>query len=94
MLHQLRSMKPESKVTVVSERPPFVGEEVPTFVDRGQSVVRVADPYGRNLGFLDRSRYFFSPISSSVVLTRLSGPCFGPTTSQKIRQRRESIPDL
>jgi hypothetical protein len=34
---------------------------------------RVTDPYGRILGFLDRSRYFLSS-SSSVVLTRLSGP--------------------
>jgi hypothetical protein len=32
---------------------------VPTFVDRGCHVVSVTDPYGRNLGFLDRSRYFF-----------------------------------
>jgi hypothetical protein len=32
---------------------------VPTFVDRGCHVVSAADPYGRNHGFLDRSRYFF-----------------------------------
>jgi hypothetical protein len=31
---------------------------VPTFVDRGCHVVRVTDPYGHILGFLDRSRYF------------------------------------
>jgi hypothetical protein len=31
---------------------------VPTFSDRGCRVVRVIDPYGRILGFLDRSRYF------------------------------------
>jgi hypothetical protein len=36
-------------------------------------VVSVTDPYGRILGFLDRSR-------SSVVLTRLSGPRSRPTT--------------
>jgi hypothetical protein len=29
-----------------------------TFTDRGCHVVGVADPYGRILGFLDRSRYF------------------------------------
>jgi hypothetical protein len=28
------------------------------FVDRGCHVVSVTDPYGRILGFLDRSRYF------------------------------------
>jgi hypothetical protein len=29
------------------------------FADRGCHVVSVADPYGRNLGFLDQSRYVF-----------------------------------
>jgi hypothetical protein len=33
---------------------------VPTFVDRGCHMVSVTDPYGRILGFLDRSRYFSS----------------------------------
>jgi hypothetical protein len=42
-------------------------------------VVSVTDPYGRILGFLDKSRYFLSSISS-VVLTRLSGPRSRPTT--------------
>jgi hypothetical protein len=37
-------------------------------------VVSVTDPYDRILGFLDRSRYIFLSSSSSVVLTRLSGP--------------------
>jgi hypothetical protein len=31
---------------------------MPTFADRGCHVVSVMDPYGRILGFLDRSRYF------------------------------------
>jgi hypothetical protein len=31
---------------------------LPTFADRGCHVVRVTDPYGRILGFLDRSHYF------------------------------------
>jgi CBS-domain-containing membrane protein len=31
---------------------------VPTFADRGCHVVIVTDPYGRILGFLDRSRNF------------------------------------
>jgi CBS-domain-containing membrane protein len=33
---------------------------VPTFADGGCHVVSVTDSYGRILGFLDRSRYFFS----------------------------------
>jgi hypothetical protein len=32
---------------------------VPTFADRGWHVVSVTNLYGRNLGFLDRSSYFF-----------------------------------
>jgi hypothetical protein len=32
---------------------------VPTFADRGCHVVNMTDPYGRILGFLDQSRYFF-----------------------------------
>jgi hypothetical protein len=31
---------------------------VQTFADIGYHVVSVTDPYGRNIGFLDRSRYF------------------------------------
>jgi hypothetical protein len=33
-------------------------EWLPTFEDRGCHMVSVTDPYGRILGFLDRSRYF------------------------------------
>jgi hypothetical protein len=33
---------------------------------------------------LDRSRYFFFSSSSSIILTRLSGPRSRPTTSEKI----------
>jgi hypothetical protein len=36
-------------------------------------VVSVTDPYGRILGFIDKSRYFLAS-SSSLVFTRLSGP--------------------
>jgi hypothetical protein len=42
-----------------TERPPLVGEVSANFFeDRGCHVVGVTDPYGRILGFLDRSRYF------------------------------------
>jgi hypothetical protein len=33
-------------------------KSLPTFADKGCHVVSVTDPYGRILGFLDRSRYF------------------------------------
>jgi hypothetical protein len=39
--------------TIPTEQPPLVGK-----ADRGCHVVSVTDPYGRILGFLDRSRYF------------------------------------
>jgi hypothetical protein len=48
---------------------------VPTFADWGCRVVSPKDPYGSILDFLDKSRYFFFSSSSSIVLTRLSGPC-------------------
>jgi hypothetical protein len=39
---------------------------VPTFVDRGCRVVSATDLYGRNLGFLDRSRYFFYRVAPQI----------------------------
>jgi hypothetical protein len=36
---------------------------VPTFADRGCHVVNVTDLYGRNIGFLDLSRYFFFQVA-------------------------------
>jgi hypothetical protein len=57
---------------------------VPTFADRGCHVVSVTDPYVRILAFLDPEKLLFLSSSSSVVLTRLSGPRSRNTTSQKI----------
>jgi hypothetical protein len=39
---------------------------MPTFADRGCHVVSVTDPYGRILGFLDRSRYFFFQVAPEL----------------------------
>jgi hypothetical protein len=39
---------------------------VPTFVDRVCHVVSVTDTYGRILGFLDRSRYFFFKVAPQL----------------------------
>jgi hypothetical protein len=42
-----------------TERPPLVGEVIANFLRiEGCHVVSVMDPYGRILGFLDRSLYF------------------------------------
>jgi hypothetical protein len=39
---------------------------VPTFADRGCHEVSVTDPYGRFLGFLDRSRHFFFQVAPQL----------------------------
>jgi hypothetical protein len=39
---------------------------VPTFADRGYHAVSVTNPHGRNLGFLDRSRYFFFQVAPQL----------------------------
>jgi hypothetical protein len=39
---------------------------VPMFTDKKCSVVSVTDPYDRNLGFLDRSRYIFFQVASQL----------------------------
>jgi hypothetical protein len=43
--------------TAPTERPLLVGEVIANFLQI-EGVVSVTDPYGRILGFLDRSRYF------------------------------------
>jgi hypothetical protein len=44
----------------------LLANSVPTFADRGCHVVSVTDPYGRILGFLDRSRYFFFQVAPQL----------------------------
>jgi hypothetical protein len=39
---------------------------VPTFADIGCRAVSSADPYGRNIRFLDRSRYFFYQVAPEL----------------------------
>jgi hypothetical protein len=47
---------------------------LPTLADRGCRVDSATDPHGRNLGFLDPEPLLFHSSSSSIILTRLSGP--------------------
>jgi hypothetical protein len=42
-----------------TERPSVVGKVSPNFWGQSVSRGQCKDPYGRILGFLDRSRYFF-----------------------------------
>jgi hypothetical protein len=39
---------------------------LPTSADKGCRVVSLTDPYGRILGFLDRSRYFFFQVAPQL----------------------------
>jgi hypothetical protein len=64
---------------------------VPTFADRGCSVVSATDPHGRNLGFLDPEPLLFH---SPVVLTRLSGPVPDPLVLRKLRSAGNRSWDL
>jgi hypothetical protein len=54
---KLHGLSPRANYT--DRATPLVGEVIANFfADRGYHVVSVTDPYGRILGFLDRSRYF------------------------------------
>jgi hypothetical protein len=46
-----------------TERPPHVGEVVPTVADRGCCVISATDYPGVSLGFHDRSRYNFFQVA-------------------------------
>jgi hypothetical protein len=70
--------------TIPTERPPLVGEVSAYFCGYRRvswSAQRISQPYSR---FSRPEPLLFLPTSSSVVLTRLSGPRSRPTTSQKI----------
>jgi hypothetical protein len=65
---------------------------VPTFADRGCSVISVTDPYSRILGILDRSRYFFCQVAPQMYSRGWVEPVpdplhFGKCGSAKNRTR-------
>jgi hypothetical protein len=57
---------------------------VTTIADRGVTWSAQRIPTAINNDFLDQESLFFHSNNPSVILTRLSGPCSRPTTSQKI----------
>jgi hypothetical protein len=60
-IYQTNKQTPWSESVTELYRPsarPLSAKWSPTCADRGCHVVSVTDPYGRILGFLDRSRYF------------------------------------
>jgi hypothetical protein len=82
---KLSSMALVRERTIPTKRSPPVGEVSANFCGlRGFTWSAQRVPTAVNLYFLDRSRYLFYSSSSSVDLTRLSGPRSRPTTTQKI----------
>jgi hypothetical protein len=57
---------------------------MPTFVERGEMWSMRRIPHGRWFQFSRPELLFLLSSSSSVTLTRLSGPCSRPTATQKI----------
>jgi hypothetical protein len=56
---------------------------VPTLADRGCLVVSVTDPYGRILGFLDGSRYFFFQVAPQLYSWGWLDPVSDPILRRK-----------
>jgi hypothetical protein len=55
------------KRTIPTERPPLVSEvSANFFADIWCHVVSVTDPYGRILGSLDRSRYYYFQVGPQL----------------------------
>jgi hypothetical protein len=86
---KLNSMSSVHERTIPTERPPLVGSLCQLLRIESASAT---DPHGRIYGFRPEPLVFL-PSSSSVILTRLSGPRSRPTTSQKIWYPRESNSD-
>jgi hypothetical protein len=56
---------------------------VPNFDDRGCHVVSMMNPYGRILGFLDRSSYFFFQVAPQLYSRGWVGPVPNPLHLRK-----------
>jgi hypothetical protein len=63
----------------------FSKKLMPTFADRGCYVVSVTDPYGRILGFLDRSCYFFVQVAPQLYSRGEVDPVPDPLLIRKSR---------
>jgi hypothetical protein len=64
-IKKLRGLSPQANYT--DQRPPLVSEvSANFFANRGCHVVSVTNPYGRILGFLDRSSYYFFQVTPQM----------------------------
>jgi hypothetical protein len=66
LIIKLNSVALVRERTMPTERPPLVGEVVPTFADRGVAWSAQRIPTVVILGFLDRSRYCFFQVASQL----------------------------
>jgi hypothetical protein len=73
---------------IPTEQPPLVGKVSANFVYRGCLVVSVTDPYGRTLGFLDRSHYFFFQVVPHLYSRGWVGPVPDPLLLRKSDRTR------
>jgi hypothetical protein len=69
--------------TIPAERLPLVAKLVTTFADRGCRVASATNPYGRILGSLYRSRYYFFQVSSQLYSRRWVDPFPDPLLLRK-----------
>jgi hypothetical protein len=67
---------------------------VPTFVDRSCRVVIATDSYGRILGFIDRSRYFFFQAAPQLYSRGWVDPVPDPLLLRKSGSAKNRKPDL
>jgi hypothetical protein len=74
------------ELNIPTERRRLVAKLVPTFADRGCHVVSVTNLYGRILGFLDRSRYFFVQAAPQLY----SRGCVDPVTDPLLLRKSGS----
>jgi hypothetical protein len=82
------------KRTIPTERPPFVGEVVPTFADRGCRVISAMDSHGRILYFLDRSCYYFFQVAPQLYTLGWVEPIPDPLLLRKSGSAENRTRDL
>jgi hypothetical protein len=80
--------------TIPTKQPPLVGEVSANFVDRGCCVVSTTDPYGRILGFLDRSSYLFFQVALRLYSRGWVDPVPDPLLVRKSRSVVDRTRDL
>jgi hypothetical protein len=69
--------------SISTDRPPLVGDVSTNFCGLVCHVVSVTNPYGRILGFLDRSRYYFFQVAPQLYSPGWVDPVTDPLLLRK-----------